>query len=108
MDDSLNVLYCIPVAVAVAQAAVDKGSSPGPGKGHKTVVGVPGIDHGIKFRAGCTDMKMLQLFLPISLQPGQLPVHRFTGMCVGLKDFCRLCGGQGSQKENQGFRLPGL
>ena len=37
MDDALNVLHGVPVAVAVAQTAVDEGRRPTPDEGHEAV-----------------------------------------------------------------------
>ena len=56
VDDALDILHGIPVAVTVSQPAVDEGGGPGPDKCHKAVVGVPGIEHGVKFRTGSTDL----------------------------------------------------
>ena len=54
VDNPLDVLYRVPVAVAVAQPAVNKGGRPGPEECHKAVVGIPCIHHGVEFRAwGC-------------------------------------------------------
>ena len=51
VDDALYILYGVPVAVTVAQAAVDEGGSARPDKCHEAVVGVPCVDHGIECRA---------------------------------------------------------
>ncbi len=65
MDDSLNILHRIPVAVAVAQTAVNQRGCTRPDKSDKTVIGIPGIDHRIKFWAGGMNLKMFKLFLPV-------------------------------------------
>ena len=65
MDHALDILHRIPVAVAVAQAAVDKGGRPRPDEGHEAVVGVPYIDHGVEFRAGGPDLEMGEALRPI-------------------------------------------
>ena len=48
MNDTLNILYCIPVSIAVAQTAIKEGSRPGPDECDKALVGIPYIDHIIK------------------------------------------------------------
>ena len=59
MDDALDVLHGVPVAVAVAQAAVDQRSRPAPHKGDEAVVGVPGVDHRIEGVVGGVDLQMV-------------------------------------------------
>ncbi len=120
MDDSLNVLYCIPVAVAVAQAAVDEGGSSGPDKGHETVVGVPGIDHGVEFRAWGIHFQMIQLFLPVVFQLCQFPGGLFCRVCISVQNRGRfraaarpqhIGDGSGlarSQGEDTGERAAGI
>ena len=72
VDDPLDVLHRVPVTVAVAQAAVDEGGRSGPGEGNKAVVGVPGVDHGVKFRTGGLHPEAGQLPVPVPDQLVQL------------------------------------
>ena len=41
MDDALDILDSIAVAITVAEPAIDEGGGPRPDKGHETVVSIP-------------------------------------------------------------------
>ena len=90
MDDALNVLHRIPIAVAVAQAAVHKGSGSGPQEGHEAVVGIPGVHHGVEFRTGGLYLEPGQLFLPVIVKYPQLLTAGLGGVFVGLQQGFRL------------------
>ena len=41
MDDALDILDSIAVAITVAESAIDEGGGPRPDKGHETIVSIP-------------------------------------------------------------------
>ena len=105
MDDALDVLHRVPVAVAVPQAAVDEGGGTGPGEGNEAVIGVPGVDHGIEFRAGCLDLEAGEFSMPERFQGVQLrrADRRRVLVCV-QQAGAFLCGLLSQQKgKRHGF-----
>ena len=82
MDDTLNILYRIAVAVTISKTAVDQGCGSGPGESHKTVVSIPGIDHGIEGRAGGIDLQMAELGIPVVFQGSQFFCSGKCGILV--------------------------
>ena len=107
MDDALNILHGIPVAVAVAQAAVDEGRGPGPHKGDEAVVGVPGVEHGVEGRVRGLDLQMAEPAVPLCLQLVHFPGGPGGGVGVALQDGRRLCGGLHPQHERHRPALAG-
>ena len=49
VDDALDVLHGVAVAVAVSLSAVDEAGGTGPGEGDEALVRVPDIDHVVEF-----------------------------------------------------------
>ena len=58
MNHTLNILHGVTVSISVAKPTVDKGCRARPDKGHKAVVGIPCIDHGIEGRVWCLYLKV--------------------------------------------------
>ena len=67
MNDTLNVLYSIAVAVAVPQTAVYKRCGTGPDKGDEALISVPDVDHVVERIRRCADLEMVQLAVPVFL-----------------------------------------
>ena len=105
VDHTLDILYRIPVAVPVSQAAVDKGGRPRPDEGHKAVIGVPDVDHGVKFRAGRLYTKMREAFSPVGAQSLELSLPERRIRFIFLKDRGALFGHLFSQDKQD---RPGL
>ncbi len=107
VNHTLDILDSVPVAVAVAQPAVNKGSRPGPDKSHKAVVGIPGVYHGVKFRAWCGYREPLQFLVPVFFQCVYFLFHLLFGISVGVQNGGSFRGVFFSQQENYGFGLTG-
>ena len=108
MDDPLDILYGVTVAVSVAQTAVDKGSGPGPDESYETVIGIPGIDHSVKGRTGCLYLEMIQSAVPVCFQRFNLLEDLFLWIFVGSQNFCTFFRGIHSQDKENSFRFSRL
>ena len=104
----MDILHRVTVAVAVSQSAVDKGSGPGPGKGDKAVIGVPGVDHSVKFGTGRFHLEMGELFVPVLNQFFPLPAAGCLRRPVCRQNGRALLVGFFPQQEGDGFRLARL
>ena len=107
MDHTLDILHCIPVAIAVAQAAVNKRRCPGPRECHKAVVGVPHIDHGVKGRGRRFDMEPRELFLPVTAQSIDFRCADCLRLGIACHETCALRRSLFTQKERNSLRLSG-
>ncbi len=65
MNDSLDILDCVTVAVSVSQSAVDERGGPGPDEGYEAVVGIPGVDHRVEGRTRGLYLEVIQSFVPV-------------------------------------------
>ena len=108
VDHALDILHRIPVAVAVAQAAVDEGGRPRPDEGHKAVVGVPDIDHGVELRAGCLDLEMGEALRPVRANGIDLIFPEGRICRVFLHDRGTLGGSLFSQNKEDGPGRSGI
>ena len=90
MNDTLNVLYSIAVAVAVPQTAVYKRCGTGPDKGDEALISVPDVDHVVERIRRCADLEMVQLAVPVFLQSLYFVVN-LAGSFIGSEDFVCLC-----------------
>ena len=91
MDNTLNILHGIAVAVAVALSAVDKGSCTGPCKGNKALVSIPCIYHAVERRIRRIDLKIGKLCMPVILQLRKLLLHGACCFITGKNCLCRFC-----------------
>ena len=103
MDDPLDILHCVTVAVSVAQTAVDERGSPGPDEGYEAVIGIPGIDHSVKGGTGSLYLEMIQSAVPVCFQRFNLLEDLFLWIFVGSQNFCTLFRGIHSQDKEDGF-----
>ena len=88
MDDTLNILNGIPIAISIPQTAVNKGSGTRPDKGDETLVGIPYIDHVIEGIGRSLYLEVFQLAVPELLE--------FLYFCIDLSSWFirseQLCG----------------
>ena len=90
MNDALDILDGIPIAVAVAQTAVYEGRCTGPDEGDEALVSVPYVDHIVEFRAGGVHLEVGQLLVPEILQLCDFCIH-LARRLVGIQDGSSLC-----------------
>ena len=86
VNDALDILYRIPIAVAVAQTAVYKGCCTGPDKGNETLISVPYVDHVVEGLRRCVYLEVVQLAVPVSLQCLDFFVY-LAGSLIGCQDL---------------------
>ena len=67
MDDTLDILNGITVAVTVSFATVLEGSCSGPGKGNETLVSVPCVNHAVEGSTWSVNLEVSKLCVPILL-----------------------------------------
>ena len=84
MNDALDILHRVAVAVAVALTAVDQAGRAGPDEGSEALEGVPGIDHFVEVRVGRLDVQVAQLAMPVFDQGGLFRLHLRGGLAVGV------------------------
>ena len=107
MDDALDVLHRVAVAVAVPQAAVNQGGSPGPDKGDETVVGVPGVQHGVEGGVGGIHLQVAEPAVPFRFQGVHLLLHPGGGVGVACQDGGGLGRRLHAGGKQDGFALAG-
>ena len=66
VNDALDILYRIPIAVAVAQTAVYERCCTGPDKGNETLISVPYVYHVIELVRRSFDLEVIELTMPVS------------------------------------------
>ena len=108
VDDALDVLHGVAVAVAVALAAVDQAGGAAPYEGGKALEGVPGVHHGVQVFVRRIDVQVAELFVPVILQGFPLSLGHLFRVRVGVQ---KRAGGLLAflpQQEGQGDALAGL
>ena len=108
MDHALDILYGVPIAIAVAQTAVNEGCGPGPCKCYEAVVGIPYIDHGIKCRGRGPDTEARKLFSPVAAQGTDFRSAHRLRVGVTCQKTGALLRSFFTQKESSRFRLSRL
>ena len=76
MDDTLDILNGISVAVAVSESAVDKRSSSRPDESDEALISVPYIYHVVELIVRCADLEVIELAVPV--------VNKLLELCVDL------------------------
>ena len=85
VDDALDVLHGVAVAVAVAQAAVHERCRTRPDEGDEALVRVPDVHHVVELVRGRLDLEVAELAVPEGLEVGDLGVDG-AGCLVALHD----------------------
>ena len=107
MDDALNVLHRVAVAVAVPQAAVNQGGSPGPDKGDEAVIGVPGVQHGVEGGVRGLHLQVAEPAVPFRLEGVHFLLHLSGGVGIARQDGSSLGRGFHAGCKQDGFALAG-
>ena len=98
MQDTLNILHRVAVAVAVPQAAVDKRSRARPDEGNKALVSVPRIDHAVEIFIRRIDPQVVEFPAPICFQFVPVLLHA-PQAAIGVRDsLCFALGMRAEQK----------
>ena len=92
MDDALNILYGVAVAVTVALSAVHQRRGAAPHHGGKALEGVPGVNHGVKTLVRRVHGQRGELTVPVSFQGGKFDLRHFAGV-VAVMVQQRACFG---------------
>ena len=100
VNNPLNILYGIPITIAVPQTAINERGCSRPDKGDETLISVPNVNHIIKGFGWRFYREMIQLFMPELLKGCNFFIHFSSGF-IGMQDFICFCTGLATQYENQ-------